>query len=157
MARQSIVPSLWFDGDAEEAAAFYVAAFPRSRVVTTSRYGEGAVRPAGTARAVEVELDGQVLVLLDGGAAGRFAEAVSLQVRCKNQDELDALWAALAVGGREGRAGWLTDRYGLSWQLVPQDLAGFLRGLDAARAQRVGEALRAAGRIDMEALRAAAR
>ena len=116
---QRITPNLWFDTQAEEAAAFYVSVFPNSRIVTVARYPEGAPREAGMVMTVEFELDGERLIAINGGAQFTFDEAVSLMISCETQAEVDHYWERLSDGGSEGPCGWLKDRYGLSWQVVP--------------------------------------
>jgi predicted 3-demethylubiquinone-9 3-methyltransferase (glyoxalase superfamily) len=123
MKLQRIVPCLWFDEQAEEAARFYASIFPNSTVGTVTRYGESASkaahRPAGSVMTVGFELDGQKFLGLNGGPIFPFTEAVSFMVYCDSQEELDRYWTALSAGGQEGVCGWLKDRYGLSWQIVP--------------------------------------
>lgn len=154
---QRIVPNLWFDTEAEEAAEFYVSVFPRSRVTGVTRYPEGAPGPAGTVMTVAFELDGQRFVAINGGPQFPFTEAVSLQVDCADQDEVDRYWAALtADGGEEGPCGWLKDRYGLSWQVVPAGMEEALSGDDPERSQRAFTAMLGMRKLDLAALRAAA-
>src|SRR5437763_10130592 len=115
-------PFLWFDDQAEEAARFYASVFPRSRVVTAARYPEGAPKPAGSVMTVEFGLDGQPFIALNGGPEFQFDEAVSFVITCADQDEIDYYWDKLSEGGEEGPCGWLKDRYGLSWQVVPEGM-----------------------------------
>src|SRR3954467_13040330 len=119
-AMPAITPNLWFDTEAEEAAALYVGIFPNSRITLVTRYTEGAPRPAGMVMTVEFELDGQRIVAINGGPEFTFSEAVSLQINCKDQGEVDLYWDKLTEGGEEGPCGWLKDRYGLSWQVTPE-------------------------------------
>jgi predicted 3-demethylubiquinone-9 3-methyltransferase (glyoxalase superfamily) len=153
---QRITPSLWFDTEAEEAADFYVSVFKNSQVLNVSRYGEAGPRPAGTVMTVDFELDGQQFIALNGGPEFPFTEAVSLQVNCETQEEVDRYWSVLSEGGEEGPCGWLKDRYGLSWQIIPVALAELLNDPDAAKAQRAMAAMLQMKKIDVAALRAAA-
>ncbi|HEX5333163.1 MAG TPA: VOC family protein [Cellulomonas sp.] len=151
----AITPFLWFDDQAEEAAQFYTSVFPRSSIVDVTRYGEGAPKP-GTATVVTFVLDGLELVALNGGPGFPFSEAVSLYVTAETQDEIDELWAKLTDGGERGRCGWLKDRYGFSWQIVPPVLGELLSDPDPARAGRAMQAMLGMGKLDIAALRAAA-
>jgi len=153
---QSITPSLWFDTEAEDAANFYVSVFKNSQVLNVSRYGEAGPRPAGTVMTVDFELDGQGFIALNGGPDFPFTEAVSLQVNCETQEEVDRYWSVLSEGGEEGPCGWLKDRFGLSWQIIPVALSELLNDPDAARAQRAMAAMLQMKKIDIAALRAAA-
>jgi predicted 3-demethylubiquinone-9 3-methyltransferase (glyoxalase superfamily) len=153
---QSITPSLWFDTEAEDAANFYVSVFKNSQVLNVSRYGEAGPRPAGTVMTVDFELDGQGFIALNGGPDFPFTEAVSLQVNCETQEEVDRYWSVLSEGGEEGPCGWLKDRYGLSWQIIPVALTELLNDPDAAKAQRAMAAMLQMKKIDIAALRAAA-
>lgn len=152
----TITPCLWFDTEAEEAAAFYTSVFPGSRVLEVARYGEGAPRPAGTVMTVTFELDGQEFVALNGGPEFRFTEAVSFQVSCHDQEEVDEYWARLSEGGSEGPCGWLKDRFGLSWQIVPTRLSELLSDPDRDRAARAMAAMLGMQKIDIAALERAA-
>jgi predicted 3-demethylubiquinone-9 3-methyltransferase (glyoxalase superfamily) len=154
--RQKIVPNLWFDTEAEEAAAFYTSVFPRSRVVDVTRYPAGAPRPAGTVMTVEFELDGQRFVAINGGPEFTFDEAVSFQVTCESQEEVDVYWERLSEGGEEGPCGWLKDRYGLSWQVVPTGMEELFADRDPTRAQRAMQAMLGMRKLDIAALRRAA-
>jgi predicted 3-demethylubiquinone-9 3-methyltransferase (glyoxalase superfamily) len=154
--QQRIVPNLWFDGDAEQAAEFYVSVFPSSRVVGVTRYPEGAPGPAGSVMTVEWELDGQRFVGINGGPQFPFSEAVSFQITCKDQAEVDHYWDALVAGGQESQCGWLKDRYGLSWQVVPEGMEEVLHDPDSERAQRAMQAMLGMAKLDVEALRRAA-
>ena len=152
----TITPFLWFDTQAEEAARFYASVFPNSRVTDVVRYGESGPGPAGSVMTVRFQLDGSDFVALNGGPMYRFTEAVSFVVDCKSQEEVDYYWAALTDGGEEGQCGWLKDRYGLSWQVVPDVLPRLLDGADRGRAQRVLDALMGMTKLDIRALEAAA-
>ena len=123
---QEITPCLWFDTEGEEAATFYASVFPNSKIVEVARYGEAGPRPAGTVMTVSFELDGQEFVALNGGPDFTFNEAISFQVSCKTQEEVDAFWSKLSEGGEEGPCGWLKDRYGVSWQIIPTALPELL-------------------------------
>lgn len=154
--KQKITPFLWFDDNAEEAASFYVSIFNDSRVVDVVRYGEAGPGPAGTAMAVTFELAGQQFNALNGGPAFKFNEAISLVVNCETQPEVDALWARLSEGGSEGRCGWLKDKFGLSWQIVPSVLVDLLRDSDATNAGRVMQAMMQMDKLDIAGLQRAA-
>jgi predicted 3-demethylubiquinone-9 3-methyltransferase (glyoxalase superfamily) len=149
---QKITPCLWFDTEGEEAAQFYTSVFPSSRIVEIARYGSAGPRPEGTVMTVLFELDGQRFTALNGGPDFRFNEAISFQVDCENQEEVDAYWSALADGGEEGPCGWLKDRFGLSWQVTPGWLLTFLHDSDPAKAERVMAALMKMKKIDVAAL-----
>ena len=156
-AMQKITPFLWFDDDAEQAIAFYTALFPDSVVLDQSRWGPGGPVPAGTLMTARVRLAGQELMLLNGGPMYPHTEAFSLFVNCETQAEVDSLWARLiAEGGEPGQCGWLKDRFGLSWQIVPAALPALLTDKDPARAARVGRAMMSMGKLDLAALQAAA-
>jgi predicted 3-demethylubiquinone-9 3-methyltransferase (glyoxalase superfamily) len=154
--QQRITPSLWFDTEAEEAADFYTSVFKDSRVVGLTRYTEAGPREPGTVMSVEFELDGQRFVGINGGPQFTFSEAVSLQVNCETQDEVDYYWERLSDGGEEGPCGWLKDRYGLSWQVVPTGMDELFADPDPKRAKRAMEAMREMGKLDIAALRRAA-
>src|SRR5688572_2263679 len=153
---QRITPNLWFDTQAEEAAEFYTSVFPNSRIVSVARYPEGAPREAGMVMTVEFELDGQRVVGINGGPEFTFDEAVSLQINCKDQDEVDYYWEKLTDGGEEGPCGWLKDRFGLSWQVTPEGMDEIFSDPDPARAQRAMQAMRQMRKLDAGALRGAA-
>jgi len=154
--RQKITPFLWFDGNAEEAASFYTAVFKNSKINTVVRYGEGGPGPQGTAMTVAFELDGQAFVALNGGPAFKFTEAISFVVNCATQAEIDDMWAKLSGGGEPGRCGWQKDKFGLSWQIVPQNLGELLKGPDAQKSQRIMAALMQMDKIDISQLQKAA-
>lgn len=143
---------LWFDRHAEEAARFYVSVFPNSRIGAITRYGPGNHLPEGTVLTVDFELDGQPHTALNGGMPMAFSPATSLVVRCRTQAEVDHYWQALSAVPDQERCGWLQDRYGLSWQIVPEQVMAMLQHPDAARRQRVTEALRTMGKLDIAAL-----
>ena len=152
-----ISPFLWFDNEAEDAAGFYVSVFKNSAILSVSRYGEGAPRPAGSAMSVSFVLDGLELQALNGGPMFKLTESFSLFVPAETQDEIDDLWEKLTSGGGEpSQCGWLKDRYGLSWQIVPPVLSELLGDPDPARSGRVMQAMLAMGKIDIAGLRAAA-
>lgn len=154
---QKITPFLWFDTQAEEAAAFYVSIFPNSRILEVSRYGEVGPGPEGSVMTVAFELAGQGFVGLNGGPMFRFTEAVSFAINCQDQAEVDAYWDKLiADGGSPGRCGWLKDRFGLSWQVVPEALPRLMQDPDAAKAQRVMQAMMGMTKIIVADLQAAA-
>ncbi|HET7765657.1 MAG TPA: VOC family protein [Burkholderiales bacterium] len=154
---QKITPFLWFDTQAEEAAKFYASIFPNSKILKTARYGDAGPGPKGSVMTVEFELDGQRMIALNGGPVFRFTEAISLVVDCKDQKEVDRYWNGLLQGGKESQCGWLKDRYGLSWQIVPTVLARLLSDPDAKKAKRVMEAMLKMRKIDIAALEAAAK
>jgi predicted 3-demethylubiquinone-9 3-methyltransferase (glyoxalase superfamily) len=153
---QKITPCLWFDTEGEEAASFYVSVFPNSRIVDVARYGEAGPRPEGTVMTVDFELDGQKFVALNGGPDFTFSEAVSFQVSCESQDEVDAFWSKLSESGEEGPCGWLNDRFGLSWQIVPTALPRLLGDPDREKAQRVMQAMLKMKKIEIGTLEEAA-
>ena len=153
---QKIVPCLWFDTEAEEAAAFYTTTFENSRVLEVARYGKAGPRPEGTVMTVSFELDGQAFVALNGGPEFTFNEAVSFQVNCESQDEVDRFWSRLTDGGEEGPCGWLKDRYGVSWQIIPTRLTELMNDPDAERSARAMEAMLQMRKIDVGALERAA-
>jgi predicted 3-demethylubiquinone-9 3-methyltransferase (glyoxalase superfamily) len=148
--RQKVTPFLWFDGQAEEAAAFYVSLFPDSAV---TRVTPG---PGGRAMVVAFRLAGVEFLALNGGPHFRFNEAVSFSIDCRSQAEVDELWEKLSAGGSPGRCGWLKDRYGLSWQVVPDVLPQLLADADPAKAARVTEAMMGMTKLDVRALQVAA-
>ena len=152
----AITPCLWFDTEAEEAAQFYTSVFPNSRIVHVSRYGSAGPRPEGMVMEVEFELDGRSFLALNGGPDFRFSEAISLQADCKDQDEVDRLWETLSEGGEEGPCGWLKDRYGLSWQIVPSVMYELIADPDPERAQRAIAAMLQMKKLVIEELERAA-
>jgi predicted 3-demethylubiquinone-9 3-methyltransferase (glyoxalase superfamily) len=154
---QAPIPNLWFDGDAEDAATFYCSLFDDSRIVAVARYGPNTPRPEGSVMTVEFELLGRRFVGINGGPQFPFTEAVSFEVRCDTQEEIDRLWAALVEGGKPGPCGWLTDRYGLSWQISSSELIEMITDPDQEKVNRVTQAfLQVNGEpFDLAALRAA--
>jgi predicted 3-demethylubiquinone-9 3-methyltransferase (glyoxalase superfamily) len=154
---QKISPCLWFDTEGEEAAQFYTSIFPNSRIVEVTRYGSAGPRDEGTVMTVTFELDGQRFIALNGGPDFKFNEAISLEVDCETQDEVDSFWSALtADGGEEGPCGWLKDRYGVSWQIVPKVLTELISDPDQEKAQRVMAAMLKMKKIEVAELEKAA-
>ncbi len=151
-----ITPNLWFDTEGLEAAEFYVSVFPNSEIRHVSYYGEAGPRPAGTVLTVEFVLDGQAFTALNGGPEFKFDEAVSFLVNCADQDEVDYYWSKLSEGGEEGPCGWLKDRYGLSWQIVPEAMAELMSDQRGGRNERAMRAMLGMKKIDVAALYAAA-
>ncbi|MFE4977173.1 VOC family protein [Kitasatospora sp. NPDC056651] len=150
---QKISTFLWYDHQAEEAAAFYTTLFPDSRVIKTTRYGDAGPGPAGSVMTVEFELAGRPYTALNGGPEFRFTEAISLQVECDDQREVDELWAKLtADGGQDGPCGWLKDRYGLSWQITPRVLLDLVGDEDRAKAARVMAVMLRMRKIEIQPL-----
>ncbi len=156
---QKITPFLWFDDKAEEAVNFYVSIFKNSKIGTVTRYGEEGSkvsgRPKGTAMIVTFSLDGQELMALNGGPQFKFSEAISFLVNCETQEEVDELWEKLSEGGEEGRCGWLKDKYGLSWQIVPTVLGEMLQDKDAEKSERVMNAMLKMDKIEIKTLKQA--
>ena len=152
---QKISPCLWFDDQAEDAANFYISIFKNSKILGISRYGEGAPRPAGTVMLVSFTLDGLAFQGLNGGPEFSFTEAISLSVTAETQDEIDDLWEKLTSGGEPSQCGWLKDKYGLSWQIVPPVLGELLSDHDPDRSSRVMQAMLGMSKIDIAGLRAA--
>lgn len=146
-----------FRDQAEQAASFYTAIFKNSRILDISRYGEGAPVPAGTVMSVTFELDGARFFAANGGPSFSFSDGISLMVRCETQAEIDEYWKKLSDGGQPGPCGWLKDRYGVSWQIVPADLLDMLADEDPGRAGRVMAAMLSMGKLDLGALRKAYR
>jgi predicted 3-demethylubiquinone-9 3-methyltransferase (glyoxalase superfamily) len=151
----AITPCLWFDREGEEAARLYTSIFPNSRITAVSRYGEGAPLPKGTALTVTFELDGRELMALNGGPTYRLTEAFSLVVHCDTQEEVDHYWATLGAGGTPQQCGWLKDRFGLSWQIVPRALGTLMQDPDPRRAARVVQAMLGMAKLDIAALQRA--
>jgi predicted 3-demethylubiquinone-9 3-methyltransferase (glyoxalase superfamily) len=158
---QKVTPCLWFDDQAEEAVAFYTAIFSNSRIVRMTRYGDAGQevhgKPAGTVMTVVFELAGQTFTALNGGPAFQFNEAISFQVHCETQQEVDYYWEKLSEGGEEKaqQCGWLKDKYGASWQVVPTVLLAMLKDPDAEKSQRVMEVILQMKKIDIEKLKQA--
>ncbi len=154
--QQKIIPNLWFDTEAEEAASFYTSVFDNSRIVSVTHYTEAGPRRAGTVMTVQFELDGQTFVAINGGPQFTFDEAVSFQITCETQEEVDYYWERLSAGGQEGPCGWLKDRYGLSWQVVPTGMEELFADPDPQRAERAMQAMLGMSKLDIAALRSAA-
>ena len=152
---QKIVPFLWFDDQAEEAMNHYISIFPDSKVVNITRYVDAGPGPKGTVMSVTFQLAGQEFMALNGGPQFKFTEAISLFVNCETQEEVDELWAKLSEGGEAGPCGWLKDKYGLSWQIVPTALGEMLQDQDAEKADRVTRAMLQMSKIDLAGLRKA--
>jgi predicted 3-demethylubiquinone-9 3-methyltransferase (glyoxalase superfamily) len=151
-----VTPCLWFDTEGEEAATFYTGIFKNSRILQVSRYGQAGPRPEGMVMTVSFELEGQAFVALNGGPEFTFNEAISFQVSCESQEEVDDFWAKLSEGGEEGPCGWLKDRYGLSWQIVPTVLDELIGDPDSERSQRAMKAMLGMGKIEIAELQRAA-
>jgi predicted 3-demethylubiquinone-9 3-methyltransferase (glyoxalase superfamily) len=151
-----ITPCLWFDTKGEEAAKLYTGIFANSRILDVTHYGSAGPRPEGMVMTVSFELDGQEFIALNGGPEFTFDEAISFQVSCESQDEIDDFWAKLSDGGQEGPCGWVKDRFGVSWQIVPTLLDELIRDPDVERAQRAMKAMLGMGKIDSAELQRAA-
>ena len=152
---QKITPFLWFDNNAEEAVNFYVSIFKNSKVVSIARYGDAGPGPKGSVMTAKFQLNGQEFVALNGGPHFKFTEAVSFVVNCETQREVDEFWEKLSEGGEESRCGWLKDKYGLSWQIVPTILVELLQDKDPEKAKRVMEAMLQMNKIDIKKLKQA--
>ncbi len=152
---QKITSFLWFDHEAEEAMNLYVSVFKNSKILSVSRYGEGGPGLAGSVMTATFQLEGQEFMVLNGGPDHKFTEAISFFVDCKNQEEVDELWNKLSEGGEEGPCGWLKDRYGLSWQIIPSVLGELLNDPDPVRSQSVLKAMLQMKKIDIVALQKA--
>lgn len=152
---QKITPFLWFDNQAEEAMNFYTSIFKNSKIGDVARYGEGGPGPAGMVMTASFQLDGQEFMALNGGPHFTFTEAISLFVNCETQQEVDELWEKLSEGGEESQCGWLKDKYGLSWQIVPTILSELLNDQDPEKSKRVMEAMLKMTKIDIKALKQA--
>ena len=152
---KKITPFLWFNDQAEEAMNFYISIFKNSKVVNVSRFGEAGPGPKGTVMTATFQINGQEITALNGGPQFSFTEAISFYVDCETQEEVDELWGKLSEGGEKGQCGWLKDKYGLSWQIVPSVLGELLRDKDAAKAKRVTEAMLKMSKIDIQALQRA--
>lgn len=152
---QKITACFWFDNQAEEAAEYYVSVFDNARINNVSRYGEGGPGPAGQAVVVEFDIEGQTFQALNGGPAFSFTEAVSFVIDCASQDEVDRYWNALTDGGTESQCGWLKDRYGVSWQIVPSVLGQLIGGPDPAGSQRAVQAMLGMRKLDIAELQKA--
>ena len=152
---QKITPFLWFDDKAEEAMNFYISIFKNSKIGSVTRYGEGGPVPKGTVMSAKFQLDGQEFMALNGGPHFKFTEAISLYVNCESQEEVDELWEKLSAGGEKGRCGWLKDKYGLSWQIIPTALGELLQDKDAAKSKRVMMAMMQMDKIEVDTLKRA--
>ena len=155
-AVSTITPCLWFDTEGEDAAKLYTSIFPNSKITDVSHYGSAGPRPEGMVMTVGFELDGQKFVALNGGPDFTFNEAISFQVSCTDQEEVDAYWSKLTEGGEEGPCGWLKDKFGVSWQIVPKVLPELLSNPDPETSQRVMEAMLQMKKIDIDELERAA-
>lgn len=154
---QRITPFLWFDDNAEEAAHFYTSIFKNSRILSVTRYGDAGPGPKGSVMTVKFLLDGQEFVAINGGPHFKFTEALSLVINCETQKEVDEYWAKLTQGGQPGQCGWLKDKYGLSWQVVPSVLIELLEDKDPQKSNRVMQAMMKMGKIEVESLKQAYR
>lgn len=152
---QKITPFLWFDGKAEEAAKFYVSIFKNSKILSVNRYGEAGPGPKGTVMVVRFQLDGQEFLALNGGPQFTFSPAVSLVANCETQAEVDALWEKLSAGGKKQNCGWLTDKYGLSWQIVPTLVGELMQDKDAEKTNRVMRAIMGMNKLEIAGLKRA--
>ena len=152
---QKITPFLWFDNQAEEAMNFYVSVFNNSKILSVSRYGEGGPGPAGEVMTATFQLEGQEFMALNGGPNHNFTDAISFFVDCNTQEEVDKLWEKLSEGGEPGPCGWLTDKFGLSWQIIPRLLGELLNDPDPVKSQRVMQAMLQMSKIDIAGLKAA--
>jgi predicted 3-demethylubiquinone-9 3-methyltransferase (glyoxalase superfamily) len=155
MPAQKITPFLWFDDQAEEAMNFYVSLFKNSKVLNVSRYGDAGPGPRGKVMTGTFQLEGQEFMALNGGPHFKFTEAISLFVNCETQEEVDKLWEKLTDGGQESQCGWLKDKYGLSWQIIPSILGRLLNDKDAGKSQRVMKAMLQMKKIDIQGLKQA--
>lgn len=153
--RQKITPFLWFDTNAEEAIDLYTSLFKNSKIVNVSRYGEAGPGQAGTVMTATFTLDGQAFMALNGGPEFTFTEAISFFVNCETQEEVDELWEKLSEGGEKGQCGWLKDKFGVSWQIVPTALGELLGDKDPEKAKRVLEAMLQMHKIDIGKLKQA--
>ena len=151
-----ITPWLWFDTEAEDAARFYTSVFPNSRILDIARYGSAGPRPEGMVMTVKFELDGQTFAALNGGPEFTFNEAISFQVNCETQEDVDTFWSKLSEGGEEGPCGWLKDRYGVSWQIIPTRLNELIGDPDREKSQRVMAAMLNMKKIEVDGLERAA-
>ncbi|HLX83179.1 MAG TPA: VOC family protein [Terriglobales bacterium] len=154
---QKITPFLWFDGKAEEAANFYVSIFKNSKIDHIARYRDAGPGPKGTVMVVGFQIEGQKFTALNGGPIYTFSPAISFYVNCETQAEVDELWDKLSAGGKEIQCGWLTDRYGVSWQIIPNTLMELMQDKDPVKSQRVFQAMLKMVKIDIEGLKRAHR
>ncbi len=149
---QKITPFLWFDGKAEEAMNFYTSIFKNSKIGRITRYGDAGPGPKGTVMSATFQLDGQEFMALNGGPQFKFTEAISFFVNCETQEEVDELWEKLSAGGQKSRCGWLKDKYGLSWQIIPSALGEMLGDKDPEKSRRVMKAMLQMDKIDIKGL-----
>jgi predicted 3-demethylubiquinone-9 3-methyltransferase (glyoxalase superfamily) len=156
MTTTRITPFLWFDGFAEEAAKFYTSIFPNSKIASVVRNGDASPGPTGAVMTVDFSLDGQQFTALNGGPVFHFTEAISFVVHCRTQEEVDRYWDALLAGGTPSQCGWLKDRFGVSWQIVPEILLELIGSPDRAKADRVTQAMLKMVKLDIEGLKKAA-
>jgi predicted 3-demethylubiquinone-9 3-methyltransferase (glyoxalase superfamily) len=152
---QKITPFLWFDGKAEEAMSFYTSIFKNSKIGKVTRYGDAGPGPKGTVMTATFQLNGQEFIALNGGSMFTFTEAISFVVNCQTQQEVDELWEKLSEGGKKGRCGWLKDKYGLSWQIVPTVLGELFGDKDPEKSKRVMQAMLQMDKLDIERLKQA--
>lgn len=152
---QKITPFLWFDNNAEEAVNLYLSIFKDSKITKVARYGDAGPGPQGSVMTIAFQLEGQDFIALNGGPMFKFTEAISLSVDCKTQQEVDELWEKLSAGGQPGQCGWLKDKFGLSWQIVPSALVEMLQDKDAEKSKRVMQAMMQMRKIDIVRLRQA--
>jgi predicted 3-demethylubiquinone-9 3-methyltransferase (glyoxalase superfamily) len=152
---QKITPFLWFNNNAEEAVNFYISIFKNSKIVNISRYGEAGPGPKGTVMSATFELNGQEFMALNGGPHFSFSPAISLFVKCETQQEVDEFWEKLSAGGKKERCGWLTDKYGLSWQIIPNALGRMLQDKDPEKSRRVMKAMLQMDKINIDGLKQA--
>ena len=154
-AKQKITPCLWFDWNAEEAVKFYTSVFKNSKILVVTHYGEAGPAPKGTVLTITFQIEGQEFIALNGGPEYKFTEAISLMVNCETQKEVDDLWSKLSADGQEVQCGWLKDRFGLSWQIVPSVLLEMIQDSDPARSKRVMEAMFQMKKLDIAQLQRA--
>jgi len=152
---QKITPFLWYDNNAEEAVSLYISVFKNSKITDITRYGDAGPGPKGSVMTIAFQLEGQDFIALNGGPMFKFTEAISLSVDCKTQQEVDELWEKLSAGGQPGQCGWLKDKFGLSWQIVPSALVEMLQDQDAEKSNRVMQAMMQMRKIDITRLRRA--
>jgi predicted 3-demethylubiquinone-9 3-methyltransferase (glyoxalase superfamily) len=154
---QKIIPFLWFDGDAEEAANFYVSIFKNSKILNIARYGEAGPGPKGSVMVATFQIEGQKFMALNGGPHYTFSPAISFYVDCETQAEVDELWEKLTAGGSDVQCGWLRDKFGVSWQIIPKTLIELMQDKDPVKSQRVFKAMMGMIKIDVEGLKRAYR
>ena len=152
---QKITPFLWYDNNAEEAVSLYISVFKNSKITDITRYGDAGPGPKGSVMTIAFQLEGQDFIALNGGPMSKFTDAISLSVDCKTQQEVDELWEKLSAGGQPGQCGWLKDKFGLSWQIVPSALVEMLQDQDAEKSNRVMQAMMQMRKIDVASLRRA--